>query len=272
LGRITKPKPGFRINPLHPLSRGLVGWWLFNEGGGPTAFDYSTSNKNGTLTNGVIYRGSTFGGSVVFDGVDSYINLGTPIVTTYPFTLSAWFLSFGSTGASQGIIAIADATGVNRHLINLSSANPPLLTAQSQVFPTIGSISDGIVEFNSFTHACAVFASATSRTLYKNGINVGTDTTSVSPTGLTDTLFGLRLISGSEAPLNGFIDDIRVYNRALNDIEVQGLYRSPYANVISPKAYTTFFANGGSGPTPGHSYQHHGYGLGITGHKRSWAA
>lgn len=34
-----KPPYGARLNPFHPLSQGLVGAWLFNEGGGVTIYD-----------------------------------------------------------------------------------------------------------------------------------------------------------------------------------------------------------------------------------------
>jgi len=38
-----KPPYGSRIDPTHPLSQGLVGCWLLNEGGGRTAFSVATN-------------------------------------------------------------------------------------------------------------------------------------------------------------------------------------------------------------------------------------
>ena len=45
-----KPPLGIRLNPGHPLARGLVGCWLMNEGGGNLVRDLSSNNNNGTIT------------------------------------------------------------------------------------------------------------------------------------------------------------------------------------------------------------------------------
>ena len=44
-------------------------------GSGTTWRDLSKSQLNGTLTNGPTFNSSN-GGSIVFDGVDDYVNLG----------------------------------------------------------------------------------------------------------------------------------------------------------------------------------------------------
>ena len=48
-GYITKPKPGVMVNPLHPLSRGLIGCWLFHEGSGNLVNDISGHGNNGNF-------------------------------------------------------------------------------------------------------------------------------------------------------------------------------------------------------------------------------
>jgi len=44
-----KPMYGVLLNPYHPLARGLVGCWLFNEGGGNSVFDLSGYGNHGML-------------------------------------------------------------------------------------------------------------------------------------------------------------------------------------------------------------------------------
>ena len=46
-------------------------------GSGNSWLDLSGNGNNGTLTNGPTYS-SANGGSLVFDGVDDYVNCGTP--------------------------------------------------------------------------------------------------------------------------------------------------------------------------------------------------
>jgi hypothetical protein len=48
-------------------------------GSGTTWTDLSGNGNTGTLTNGPTYN-SANGGSLVFDGVDDYVNVGTPSI------------------------------------------------------------------------------------------------------------------------------------------------------------------------------------------------
>lgn len=59
--------------------------------------DISRSGNNGILTNGPLYNSSN-GGSIVFDGVDDFINLSSPKnldLGTNNFTISVWLYLFG---------------------------------------------------------------------------------------------------------------------------------------------------------------------------------
>lgn len=51
--------------------------------------DLSGFNNNGTLTNGPTFNSGN-GGSIVFDGVDDYVNCGTPSIAIGKITVSAW--------------------------------------------------------------------------------------------------------------------------------------------------------------------------------------
>lgn len=45
-----KPPLGVRHNLAHPLSSGLVGHWLMNEGSGANLYDSSSQNNSGAIT------------------------------------------------------------------------------------------------------------------------------------------------------------------------------------------------------------------------------
>jgi len=66
-------------------------------GSGTTWTDLSGNGNNGTLTNGPTYNSGNLG-SLVFDGVNDYVNLGD-LDLPAPFTLSIWFK--GNTTQSQ---------------------------------------------------------------------------------------------------------------------------------------------------------------------------
>ena len=59
--------------------------------------------------------------------------------------------------------------------------------------------------------------------LYKNGSQVATGTTTV-PVNVTRTLNYLgRSNTSADAYYNGFLDDVRIYNRVLSAAEIQSL-------------------------------------------------
>ena len=71
----TKPSVGYGVDWSDPISKGLVGCWLFNEGAGAFAFDIARKNK-GTLTNGPTWTSGRFGKGLSFDGTNDYVSAG----------------------------------------------------------------------------------------------------------------------------------------------------------------------------------------------------
>jgi len=69
-----KPIRGTRLNLAHPLAKGLVGCWLFNEGTGGRIFDLSMNGNHGTFVK-MDNTSAWAGGGLLFDGVDDYIQI-----------------------------------------------------------------------------------------------------------------------------------------------------------------------------------------------------
>ena len=80
-GWLQKPPLGVQINRAHPLARGLIGCWLFNEGGGDKVYDLSGYCNHGTL-NGFAFPATTTSGwnpgrdgiGLTFDGTNDYVD------------------------------------------------------------------------------------------------------------------------------------------------------------------------------------------------------
>jgi len=81
---MIKPLRGTRLNRTHPLARGLIGCWLFNEGTGDKVFDSSGNDSEGTMDNfsaSEAWTSAYSGGfSPRFDGADNAIRLLNPSV------------------------------------------------------------------------------------------------------------------------------------------------------------------------------------------------
>lgn len=72
-------------------------------------------------------------------------------------------------------------------------------------------------------HIVFTFETGGSTKIYVNGVLCSSNTNSAWNTGSTSAFYLGSLIGGS-SPYNGFIDDLRIYNRAITDAEVLELY------------------------------------------------
>lgn len=171
-----------------------------------------------------------------FNGVNGFIvNTTAAPLTTLPCTIACWYGGFLAEG----------------HLVNIcnSSGNDNLRLA---VLPTgglrINSVDNGTPTqaetsstwndgYGGWAHACGVFASTTSRTVYLNGSGAGTNTTSSAPTGFTRFQIGARRNSNTTDTFFGAgrIADVGVWDVALTDTEIQSLAKGVACSLVRPQ-------------------------------------
>lgn len=68
---VIKPIRGIQLNKSHPLARGLVGCWLFNEGSGTKCFDVSGFGNHGTRESATSWVAGKYGHSLRIDNAVS---------------------------------------------------------------------------------------------------------------------------------------------------------------------------------------------------------
>jgi hypothetical protein len=219
LYKLSQPKM------LAPPSTGLVGYWSFDEGSGTKVGDFSGQGNTGTWNGaGSHWTDGKFGKGGYFNGSDDYVevlhtSIGNP---SGSFTITAWakISSFGSD--FEGIIVKQDnyigyyieyyrtdnciqaglADGSNENRIPGSSWS---LNEWHFVTLSYNAVSD-IVEF------------------FDNAVSQGT-LQEPSPVYTTHDLW----IGASEKWgnwFNGTVDEVRIYNRALETSEITALYNS----------------------------------------------
>jgi hypothetical protein len=223
-----KPGAGFRIDWDHPLATGLVGWWLLNEGIGITAFDSSQQGNHATLagTTPTRWSGGPSGPLLWMTGthyVDTNVervgSTGLFASSTERFSVSAWF----STSVNSTIVARASGTGANRTFQLFTSAGALLVYVRgSSAFITTA------YTLGAWYHTCVTWDGSLAR-LYVDGVFKGSTAagTAAEETGQR-IIIGART-NGTAALLNGLIDDIRIYDRALSSDEIGMLYSDPYS-------------------------------------------
>lgn len=208
------------------LTNGLVGLWSFDGAdlSGTTAYDRSGAGNNGTLTNGPVAAIGQLGQALNFDGVNDYINIGATDISS-PCTMSTWVKLSSRHSIAAGLIGpVGSNTGFRAEQYAADAVGLTVAGVVDAVFSAPGYT----VPLNTWTHLLTTINSATSATLYVNGTLSGTLTVS---SGLACWRGDIgRNASGL---LNGSIDDVRVYNRALSASEVQDLYALGDADKIN---------------------------------------
>lgn len=221
----------------------LVGWWKLDETSGSTASDSMTNNFDGNTMNiaaSNIGIEGVFQNAIDFNGVDNYIEIDddNALDITGQFSIVALVkMDSNPSGNEEGILC------KYRNQTSFTNQRAYALTINTSgqatgYLSTNGSYSDGVSSnsVNSATdvadgqwhHLVLTYIPSTSFTIYVDGQQDGIETTNV-----------MSSINNSVAPLwiglffdttnanryaKSIIDDVRLYNRALDSDEVQLLY------------------------------------------------
>jgi hypothetical protein len=213
----------YQYQPID-LNEGLVAHYEF-EG---NANDSSGNGNNGVENGGVSY---VTGQGASFNGVNSYISSTVSPALTTEITMSGWvkpdkqatdFYTSGGIVLNGGDYEFAITSGTN-------TVRYALIGITSTSFWEDTGIS---VALNQWSHV-AITYDGSSAVTYIDGIDVhrGTHTGSMSST-LWPLGIGARFLEqGGSVPssdwyslFNGGLDDLRIYDRALNISEISTLY------------------------------------------------
>ncbi len=187
-------------------------------GSGTTWNDLSGRGNTGTLTNGPTYN-SANGGSLVFDGVDDFVNFN--FANPFSETVIVWVKSATSIWNSSGFIS--SSRRQNGHIIHPDGATSGVgfyIANSSGTLTYMGGVTPSNITVPQM-YAYTTNGSNVHKG-YLNGVEVVSSTTSITRTttpssqpwlvGKDDTL---------NRHLNGNIYNVMRYNRALTAAEVQ---------------------------------------------------
>jgi hypothetical protein len=224
--------------PSYVPTNGLVGWWPFNG----NADDESGNGNNGTV-NGATLTSDRFGGSnsaYSFDGIDNYIKLlFNPVSNPTDFTVSVWVKSNASISTNPQCI-FYDGGPSEYHLDIGANGTNGLLEAgiKGGSNSWYGIYYDMLPEVNIWHNYILSYSNNNVVSLYVDGqLNgISTNTSGLWAYSIDETIFGgRRLFSGlPEHPLDGSIDDIGIWNRALTQQEITNLYNASLPNTSIP--------------------------------------
>jgi hypothetical protein len=222
------------------LSKGLVGWWTFDgqDTAGSIIYDRSGQGNNGFL-NGASSTNprvkGKLGQALSFDGVDDYVNIArnASLEPANAITVSTWFYwddpSNSVNAPIVGIPYTADQEPYLSYLLQQISTSNDIGFAVT----IDGSRDVGVsktVTTKTWHHLVGTWSSSERSTkLYVDGAVAATNTTNSGTLSYYNEPLRIGWYSfpatRPEAFIDGLIDDVRIYNRALTADEIKRLYR-----------------------------------------------
>ena len=217
----------------------LVAHYKLDEGAGTTATDASGNGHHGTAQNGVptwVDGQPGYGKAMYFDGTgaSAWVDCATfnPSEGTGQLTVALWAKWDGANGSYQGLIAKNDDAQVSEMmwLLEIDLDNNIRFFQFDSWTPCADVLPQG-----QWTHVAITFDGST-LIFYLNGEEICRDSFSLGPKTDATVVFGASYKLGWNR-LNGALDDIRLYNHALSEGEIQALMAEPPA--VTVPAVTT---------------------------------
>jgi hypothetical protein len=204
---------------------GLVAWLTFDD---DTANDSSAYSNHGTLLNGAsIITDAQRGKVLSLDGSNDYVDLGNGaslnLSDNNQATITAW-VKMAVSKSHNSIVTKGEWKDAYSLVINGSAATKDQLWTGNDT----GVFSGGAVPLNTWTHVAVVISNDLT-SFYLNGQLSGTANqdrgNAIDNTG-TGVALGREQYSGSLPAgrwfFNGQMDDVRIYEVALNQSGIQG--------------------------------------------------
>jgi hypothetical protein len=200
-------------------ANGLVAAYAFNEGAGTTVADVSGNGNTGTINRATWTSTGKHGSALNFNGTDAIvtINASPSLNVSASMTLEAWIYPTAQQSGWRTILQ----REVDAYFLNASNSTGNLR-------PSGGGTFNGAVDYvggpsanpvNTWTHVALTY-NGTTLQLYVNGIQVS----SKAMSGAIQTNSSPLRIGGNSPYgeyFNGRIDEVRIYNRALSQAEIQ---------------------------------------------------
>ena len=193
------------------------------SGSGTTWNDLANGN-NGTLTNGPTYS-SDNNGSIVFDGVNDYVDCGSATFlgsSLTGLTVSLW-LNFSKIGTQM---IAENGTSYNTNTFYIAAENATNLSflvnnngTYSRIFATSSYTT------NTWYNFVGVWEPNTQTRAFINGVNTSQSHQGAShlvselQSGNTNLLLGIR--PGNSIPFQGSVSNFSIYNRTLTAEEIK---------------------------------------------------
>ena len=241
----------------------MVSHWKFDEGSGAIAYD-SAGTNDGTIYGGPTWTAGLLGGALDFDGSDDYVSIphDPSLNITGDITIAAWIF-FERGGVYEGIVTKCVGSGsqdVPYDFRTQGLSQPRLTFVRADASGHERVYSSTYIPTGQW-HYVLIRVENKVPDFYIDGVITGKYGDVIftrTPTGNTKPVLIGRRDDGLY--FDGLIDDVRIYDRALFEQEIQQLYhqgRTKAVNPYPPDGATGIDPNVVLGWTPGYNALSH---------------
>lgn len=218
------------------ISTGLIAHYSFDDISGATAPDSSGNGYDGTITGSATTTAGAVGNALTFDGSDDTVDIPHQLLSsqTPDFSYSFYFKADAGGDDSQYLLAQASSGTNNNDCFSVAYDNTAeslkVLTTNAGQNARITSDIDASV----WTHIAVTHSYATNESkLYINGVAQTGYAMSCSQALAAQFLLGRSPYSGYNQQLQGSLDEVRIYNRILDDADIYDLATEGDTNSVS---------------------------------------
>jgi len=195
---------------------GCVGWWKLDETTGLTANDSSGNDYHGALIDmsGSEWTDGIIDGGLEFDGINDYVESAIESLNIdNEFTVCAWvWHNAFIINQTERYVTVSPEIAVIR------KNSDGRLHFYIETDGTLRHLWNDVLTERQWLHVAGTWDGTTQR-LYFNGAEINSQT----PGGVLGIPSLNVHLSSSGGSINGLLDDVRIYNRALSAEEIAGL-------------------------------------------------
>lgn len=212
-----------QVEALDAITSGLVAYYPFDDGSGTTLTDDSGNSLNGTLKDmdDSAWVPGQIGSAIRFDGIDDYIevNHNDLLNMTTELTVSVWLNPYGMSSANHDRVFRKDT--------NFDFVLLPNGEIRTYGIGKTAYLQPGAWDLETWAHFAYVYKNGTLQ-WFKNGEAFGSP---IAPAAIGELTTKPLVIGNYQAPPGtisrpylGTIDDLGIWQRALNPTEILGIY------------------------------------------------
>ncbi|OIN97772.1 hypothetical protein AUJ66_02290 [Candidatus Desantisbacteria bacterium CG1_02_38_46] len=209
----------------------LVAYWNFDEGEAEEVKDLSGNGNDGTINGDAEWVKQKKGYALKFNGEDAYVDCGSDDILNIAdaITIECWVKRTGDGKGWDGIVSKGGGSSGYQLFYHQPSQN--IVFYLNTDITGYGSITGKNIPVNEWMHVAATYDSNEKTIkLYQNGVMTASKLYEGQITNFADNFY-----IGRSTGFNyfcGFIDEVRIYNRALTEEEIKKHFEEQCTNLL----------------------------------------